>query len=153
MDPLSRIHWTQFPVLAAQFSSGSCSEGQEIEHAVWEGQAWDLPFSPLWFNRWGLQGASLYSHIKYFLVLLCILWPLSFLKLTSFYFFKRFIYLIYMSTLSLSSGTPEEGIRFHDRWLWATMWLLGIELRTSSRATSALNHWAISPTLKLTSSI
>jgi hypothetical protein len=27
------------------------------------------------------------------------------------------------------------------------MWLLGIELRTSGRAVSALNHWAISPAL------
>jgi hypothetical protein len=31
------------------------------------------------------------------------------------------------------------------RWLWATMWLLGFELRTFRRAVSALNHWAISP--------
>ncbi|GAB1293000.1 Transmembrane and coiled-coil domain-containing protein 3 [Apodemus speciosus] len=29
--------------------------------------------------------------------------------------------------------TPEEGIRPHYRWLRATMWLLGIELRTSGR--------------------
>jgi hypothetical protein len=50
-----------------------------------------------------------------------------------------------MSTLWLSSDTPEEGIRSHYRWLWATMWLLGIELRTSWRTVSALNHWAISP--------
>ena len=28
---------------------------------------------------------------------------------------------------------------------WATMWLLGIELRTSGRAVSALSLWAISP--------
>jgi hypothetical protein len=27
----------------------------------------------------------------------------------------------------------------------ATMWLLGIKLRTFGRAVSALNHWAISP--------
>jgi hypothetical protein len=33
----------------------------------------------------------------------------------------------------------------HYRWLWATTWLLGIELRTSGRTVSALNHWAISP--------
>jgi hypothetical protein len=26
----------------------------------------------------------------------------------------------------------EEGIRFYYRWLWATMWFLGIELRTSA---------------------
>jgi hypothetical protein len=43
--------------------------------------------------------------------------------------------------------TPEEGIRSHYRWLWATMWLLGIELRTSGRSATALNHWAISPVL------
>ena len=30
-------------------------------------------------------------------------------------------------------------------WLWAIMWLLGFELRTSGRADSALNRWAISP--------
>ena len=33
----------------------------------------------------------------------------------------------------------------HCRWLWATMWLLGIEPRSIGRAVSALNHWAISP--------
>ena len=33
--------------------------------------------------------------------------------------------------------SPEEGIRSHYRWLWAIMWLLGIELRTSVRAASA----------------
>lgn len=54
-------------------------------------------------------------------------------------FLKRFIYFMYMSTLWLSSDTPEEGVRSHYRWLCATMWLLGIELRTSGRAVSALN--------------
>jgi hypothetical protein len=47
-----------------------------------------------------------------------------------------FNYFMYMSTLSLSSDTPEEGIRSHCRWLRATMWLLGLELRTSGRAIS-----------------
>ena len=49
--------------------------------------------------------------------------------------FKKdlFIYFMYMSTLWL------------HRWLWAFMWLLGIELRTFRRALSALTHWAISP--------
>jgi len=40
--------------------------------------------------------------------------------------------------------TPEEDSGSHYRWLWATMWLLGIELRTSGRGVSALNRWAIS---------
>ena len=64
-------------------------------------------------------------------------------------FFKElFIYCMYVSTLELSSDTPEEGIiRPHYRWLWATMWLLGLELRASGRAVSPLNCWAISPAL------
>jgi len=56
-----------------------------------------------------------------------------------------FIYLMYVSTLLLSSDAPEEGIGSHYRCQWATMLLLGIELRTSGRAVSAPNHWAISP--------
>ena len=43
----------------------------------------------------------------------------------------------------------EEGIKSHYRWLWATLWLLGIELRTFRRAASALNHWAISSALPI----
>ena len=45
---------------------------------------------------------------------------------------------MYVSTLLFSSCTSEEGIR----WLW-TMWFLEIELRTSGRAISDLNCWAI----------
>jgi hypothetical protein len=48
--------------------------------------------------------------------------------------------LLYVSTLS--SDTPEEGVRSHYRWLWATVWLLGFELRTYRRAVNALTHLA-----------
>jgi hypothetical protein len=48
---------------------------------------------------------------------------------------------MYMSMLLPSSDTPEKGIGSHYRCLWATMWLLEIELRISGRAASALNHW------------
>jgi hypothetical protein len=34
---------------------------------------------------------------------------------------------------------------FCYKWLWATMWLLGFELRTFGRAVGALGCWAISP--------
>jgi hypothetical protein len=47
---------------------------------------------------------------------------------------------MYMSTLSLSSDIPEEGIRSHYRWLF-----LGIELRTFGRVGSAFNCCTISP--------
>ena len=67
-------------------------------------------------------------------------------KITFALFKDLFIYLMYVSTLSVSSDTPEMGIGSHYRWLWGSMCLLGIELRTSGRTTvSALNRWAISP--------
>ena len=53
---------------------------------------------------------------------------------------------MFVGTLSLSSCAPEKGIGSHYR-LWAIMWLLGIELRTSGRAVSAFNPRAISPAL------
>ena len=34
----------------------------------------------------------------------------------------------------MTSDTPEEGIRSHCGWLWATMWLLGFELWTVGKA-------------------
>jgi hypothetical protein len=46
------------------------------------------------------------------------------------YLFKK----IFIYFMCLSSDTLEKGIRPHYRWLWATMWLLGIELRTSLAA-------------------
>jgi hypothetical protein len=49
-----------------------------------------------------------------------------------------FIYFMYASTLLCSSDTPEEGMGSQYRWLWANMWLLGIELRNSGRAISAV---------------
>ena len=71
--------------------------------------------------------------IKTFLLTNCFLF--FFFKLfTLFIFFKDlFIFIVYKYT-ELSSDTPEEGVRSHYGWLWATMWLLGFELRTFGRA-------------------
>jgi len=55
---------------------------------------------------------------------------------------------VFMHMSGLSSCAPEGGIRSHYRWLWAIIWLLGIELRSSGRSASALNHQAISPAPK-----
>jgi hypothetical protein len=55
-------------------------------------------------------------------------------------FLKNIIYLFLEYTVAVFRHTPEECIRSHYRWLGATMWLLGIELRTSGRVVSALNH-------------
>jgi hypothetical protein len=84
---------------------------------------------------------SISSECFYPVSHLASLWPA--------YFKKKDIYLyfMYVSTLSLSSSTPEEGTGSHYKWLWATVWLLGIGLGTSGRAVRALNGWAISPAL------
>jgi hypothetical protein len=61
-----------------------------------------------------------------------------------YYFIYLFLCILHVYCM------PGKGIRSYCRWLWVTMWLLGIELRTSGRATGALNLWAISPAPKLT---
>ena len=80
---------------------------------------------------------------------------IAFLSINCVYYFLifkiiyLFIYLFYLYeyTVAVFRHIPEESIGSHYRWLWATMWLLEIELRTSGRAVSALNLWAISPAL------
>jgi hypothetical protein len=58
-----------------------------------------------------------------------------------------FIYLFIIFKYTVAVFRCTEGIRSHHGWLWATMWLLGFELRTFRRAVVALNRWAISPAL------
>jgi hypothetical protein len=60
----------------------------------------------------------------------CLLWPKDL--------------LLYIDTVA-DFRPSEEGDRSHYRWLWATTWLLGFELRTFRRAVSALTHWASLP--------
>lgn len=55
-------------------------------------------------------------------------------------FYVWVLYLIHMVYTTM----PEENDRSPYRWLWAIMWLVGIELRTSGRALSTLNHRLIS---------
>jgi heterodisulfide reductase subunit C len=72
-----------------------------------------------------------YYSVSHFLLLVVVF--SSFLK-------DVFIYLLCIQCCAcVHACTPEEGTRFHYRWLWATMWLLRIELRTSERVASALN--------------
>lgn len=62
--------------------------------------------------------------------------------------FKNDLFILYNECfICMYISMPEEGIRSH-RLLWATTWLLGIELRTSGRMVSALSCWAISPAPK-----
>jgi hypothetical protein len=53
---------------------------------------------------------------------------------------------MYVSSLLLSSDTAEEGIGSHYRWVGATMWLLGIELRISEEQSVLL---IVEPSLQL----
>ena len=59
---------------------------------------------------------QLAQHTSHLCVSLLVLWDLL-NNLIDRNFKKRFIYFIYRSTLSLSSHTPEEGVRSHYRWL------------------------------------
>jgi hypothetical protein len=109
---------------------------------VW-GQLCEVKFF-LSFSTWAL-GIKLKSPgVK------CLYHLLSHLETLFFFLIIIIIFFIYLFTLCVCVyfrclQTQEEVIRPHDRWLWATMWLLGIELRTSVRAVIALNHWAIFP--------
>ena len=73
------------------------------------------------------------SKLCIYIILLICITLVIFKCCVSFHIFKDlFIYFIYVNTLSMFSDTQEECIRSHYRWLTATMWFLGIELRTSS---------------------
>lgn len=79
-------------------------------------------------------------------------WTLVFWKKSPFtwwHFFKINFYLISMYTVFFLHVcyTQKEGTRSHYRGLWATMWLMRIELTISGSAASTLNFWAISPAL------
>ena len=63
-----------------------------------------------------------------------------------FFFLLLIILCIWIHCSCRQTHQKRHQILLH-RWLWATMWLLGIELRTSWRAVSVLNLWAISPAL------
>jgi len=93
------------------------------------------------------------THMQYLqkleleMVTSCPMGARIWIQLRVFFVFLK-VYLMHMNTLLLSSDTPEESIRSHYRRLWAAIWLVRIELRTSGRAVSALTHWAISPAPK-----
>jgi len=61
-----------------------------------------------------------------------------------FFFKDLFIYYIWVHCSCLQTHQKRASDLITDG-LWTTMWLLGFELRTSGRAVSALNYWAISP--------
>ena len=99
-----------------------------------------------WTVPWQTQ---MHRHCFYMTEFVSSLYIQDWYNLWLFFLKDLFIYFMYVNTLLLSSDTPEEGVRSHNGWLWATMWPLGIELRTSRRAVSALNPWAISLAYKL----
>jgi hypothetical protein len=57
---------------------------------------------------------------------------------------------MYMSTLSFSSDTPEEGIGSHLQMVVSHHMVAGnwtLDLWKSKQSVSALNRWAITPAL------
>jgi hypothetical protein len=58
-----------------------------------------------------------------------LMWKCLYYCCCYYYYLKMYLLCVLHSTCM-----PEEGARSHYRWLWATMWLLRIKLRTSGRA-------------------
>jgi hypothetical protein len=101
---------------------------------------------------WGYNLITSFSPFSFFspnpLIHLSFLSLKSMASLFYYLFFLRFIYLlITQCPACIYACKPGESTSPHYRWLWATMWLVGIELMTSGRADSASNLWAISPAL------
>jgi hypothetical protein len=66
------------------------------------------------------------------------------------FFFKIYLFISCMCVYCRCLQTHQKKASDpHYRWLWVTMWLMGIELRTSGRAVSLLNCWVISPAHKV----
>ena len=75
----------------------------------------------------------IYMKFKIYLVLFC-LWCVLSPRMS-----------VYQMHAVLAEVKRGSWILQELRQLWAIMWLLGIELRSSRRTVSVLNHWAISP--------
>jgi hypothetical protein len=97
----------------------------------------DSPLFPVFFSFF-----SIYIYI--------------YIYIYSFYFMCEY-FCLHVWTL-WTHLAPTEVRRRHQtlwcsscRWLWTATWVLQVELGSSARATSALNHWAILPALSLNS--
>jgi hypothetical protein len=57
-----------------------------------------------------------------------------------FFFFNIYLFYLCQFTVTIFKHTrnPNQGFWFHYKWLWASMWLLGIELRTPRRVVIVL---------------
>jgi hypothetical protein len=72
--------------------------------------------------------------------------PLSPVVSLDLFFKKIYLFISCMwAHCSYLQTHQKRALDPHYSWLWATMWLLGIELRIFGKAVSALNPWAISP--------
>jgi hypothetical protein len=78
-------------------------------------------------SHWLISTAPVHIYSKNF----------TFLKLIN-------LFIICKYTIVCLQTLQKRASDFRYGWLWATMWLLGFELRTGS-AVCTLNHWASSP--------
>lgn len=74
----------------------------------------------------------------------------NFFYFTQISFIKSFLYLL---CIQCSDCRPEKGTSSYYRQLWATMWLLELELKMSGRVASALILWTIPPALLFSSKL
>lgn len=91
----------------------------------------------------------LYYHLYIFLCSLCF-WAILFIRFSwfSFYMYKCYAFMCVCEPCVCLM--PREVRRLQSlwncsrRWLWAAIWVLQTEPRTSAREVSTLNHWTIS---------
>lgn len=110
--------------------------GLKNQHVLRAGPAVDL----IEGTSWGWREGTLWSMQIRLYRLLSVVWS----RMVGINFLKNiYLFYVYECSTCMYFYITEEGTWSYYRW--ATMWVLGIELKTSRRATSALYPWAISP--------
>lgn len=102
-----------------------------------------------WIQRFS-PTLSFASQIQFCVVLFLRLFsfPQSLVSLFFFYHFMSVLHKMYVC--AWCPQKPEEsvispGTNWSFRWLWVTLWTLGIKPETSGGAASVLKHWATAP--------
>lgn len=113
-----------------------------------------LPWVPPWWEFEGAQTLNLHIHLQmYETSLLCPYFKKLAQKSCHLLIFSFNIYCLYVFLYTIQMCGSHWGQKrvlvswnWCYRWMWVVMWVLGVmDLMSSARAASAVNHQAISP--------